>query len=135
MTYEFEKLKDVERIFNDTADVALASTARPLRLMQVLESTKEELLNWNVVKCRNVGDCVVHGREERVVLDPQLTVPRERPRDTRLRSSIEGGGRRNARKRAATKNSNSQNQHKRKKKAGTLGAAEEMMNMCSSIDN
>lgn len=79
MTYEFEKLKDVERIFNDTADVALASTARPLRLMQVLESTKEELLNQNIVECRNVCDCVVDGGKGRVVLDLQVTVPRGRP--------------------------------------------------------
>ncbi|KAI5681587.1 hypothetical protein M9H77_02815 [Catharanthus roseus] len=69
LTVEIEIYKDVEKTFNKIIDIALASTARLVRLKQVLKNTKEELLKINVVDCRNRNDSVVNGGEKRVVLD------------------------------------------------------------------
>ncbi|KAI5676451.1 hypothetical protein M9H77_07401 [Catharanthus roseus] len=92
---EIGKYKDIEKIFNETIDIALASTARLVRLKQVLESTKEELLKINVVDYRHRNESIVNGGEERVVLDPQFTIPKGRPRGARFRSINESRGRRN----------------------------------------
>lgn len=52
-------------------------------------------------------------REERGIPNPQVPVPRERPRLNRLRSNSEVGVHRNSRRLATVWNSNSQQEDKR----------------------
>ncbi|KAI5653190.1 hypothetical protein M9H77_30377 [Catharanthus roseus] len=51
MTNEFEKIKDVEKAFNETVGLAIVTPERLVRLRQAIESTRDELLNWNALDC------------------------------------------------------------------------------------
>lgn len=60
MTIEFAKFKELEKIFNDVADIALSSHEKTLKFKQILESSKDKLLNWNLVESITPNDSEVH---------------------------------------------------------------------------
>ncbi|KAI5663310.1 hypothetical protein M9H77_22633 [Catharanthus roseus] len=68
MTDNFEKIKYVEKVFNETIELTIATPTRLVRLRQAIESTREELLNCNALEYTdNIGPPVTipRGREER----------------------------------------------------------------------
>ncbi|KAI5670431.1 hypothetical protein M9H77_10795 [Catharanthus roseus] len=77
MSMDFKKYKEFEKIFNEIVNLTLSNEARILKFKQLLESNKVESSE----------------SEGRVVLNPNVVVPRGRPRSNHLRASNESGRR------------------------------------------
>ncbi|KAI5659678.1 hypothetical protein M9H77_28471 [Catharanthus roseus] len=122
MSMEFEKYKELEKIFNEIMDLAFSSEARILKFNQLLESNKAEVLN-----CNKGARIVVNQStksEGMVVLNPNVAVPRGRPQSNCLRAANESG-RRN-RRRVDNSGRHASNAHVHLKMVQDLKATEQM---------
>ncbi|KAI5680314.1 hypothetical protein M9H77_01541 [Catharanthus roseus] len=91
MSMEFEKYKELEKIFNEIVDLALSSEARILKFKQLLESNKTEVLN-----CNGGAGIVVNQStksERSVVLNPNVAVSKGQLRSNCLKATNESSRR------------------------------------------
>lgn len=47
MTQEYKKFKEIDKIFNEAADVAMQNVSRLQYMKECLEDLKLKLVNWN----------------------------------------------------------------------------------------
>ncbi|KAL8520773.1 hypothetical protein ACS0TY_011360 [Phlomoides rotata] len=98
MTEEYKKFQEVEKYFQQCADAAMGSTEKMEYIKEMCIDMKNELIDWNSESTTTNADPSVRTSQSlggTPVLDPNVAVPRGRPRTTHFMpaSEAQGGGR------------------------------------------
>ncbi|KAH6792035.1 hypothetical protein C2S52_002512 [Perilla frutescens var. hirtella] len=96
MTPEYKKFQEVEKFFQDSADLAFGNVEKMDFIKRKCMEIKNRLENWNSTTATNVSDSRMSGRSNVVgtpILNPQVTRTKGRPTEKRFKSCLEKGGR------------------------------------------
>ncbi|KAL8487688.1 hypothetical protein ACS0TY_024129 [Phlomoides rotata] len=94
MTNEYKKFQEVEKFFQECVDASMESVEKIEYIKQLCIATKNEILNWNpILGSDNVGPSIGTSQSADVrgtpILNPQVTIPRGRPRSQCCMSAAE----------------------------------------------
>ncbi|KAL8553434.1 hypothetical protein ACS0TY_001927 [Phlomoides rotata] len=96
MTEEYKNFQEVEKYFQQCANAAMGSIEKMEYIKEMCIDMKNELINWNSGSTTTNVDHSVRTSQSlggTPVLDPNVAVPRGRPRTTRFMSASEARGR------------------------------------------
>ncbi|KAL8473371.1 hypothetical protein ACS0TY_030270 [Phlomoides rotata] len=96
MTEEYKKFQEVEKYCQQCADAAMRSTEKMEYIKEMCIDMKNELINWNSGSTTTNADPSVRTSQSlggTLVLDPNVAVPRGRPRTQHFMSASEARGR------------------------------------------
>ncbi|KAH6780170.1 hypothetical protein C2S52_011407 [Perilla frutescens var. hirtella] len=96
MTPEYKKFQEVEKFFQDNADLAFGNVEKMDFIKRKCMEIKNRLENWNSTTATNVSDSRMSGRSNVVgtpILNPQVIRTKGRPTEKRFKSCLEKGGR------------------------------------------
>ncbi|KAL8520849.1 hypothetical protein ACS0TY_011412 [Phlomoides rotata] len=96
MTEEYNKFQEVEKYFQQCADAAMGSLKKMEYIKEMCIDMKNELINWNSRSTTTDADPSVWASQSlggTPVSDPNVAVPRGRPRMQRCVSASEAQGR------------------------------------------
>ncbi|KAH6762329.1 hypothetical protein C2S52_019762 [Perilla frutescens var. hirtella] len=96
MTPEYKKFQEVEKFFQDSADLAFGNVEKMDFIKRKCMEIKNRLENWNSTTATNVSDSRTSGRSNVIgtpILNPQVTRTKGRPTEKRFKSCLEKGGR------------------------------------------
>ncbi|KAL8515628.1 hypothetical protein ACS0TY_014352 [Phlomoides rotata] len=95
MIGEYKKFQEVDFFFQQCADAAMESTGKMEYIKEMYIDMKNELINWNSGSTTTHADPSIRTSQSlggALVLDPNVAVPRGRPRTQRFVSASEARG-------------------------------------------